>query len=168
LNRFLGKGHDLRKQTLITVLKSPDELFLILRITGFLGALPMLIRFKSIQEVVRTITPEKRGVTRSPLTLERVIYLCERLLRIFQKYRYKYSCLKRSLLLYHFLRYYQIPVEINFGVMWADGGLTGHSWLTLNNDLYLEPKAKVDQFTHIFSLPGENIGFPDHKDVSFD
>ena len=176
---FRSDRHDLKKQTLISVLRNPDELFLIIRITGFLTALPVLIRVKSIQDVVRIITPEKGRVTRSPLTLDRVIYLCGRLLRIFQRHRYKYSCLKRSLLLYHFLRYYRVPVEINFGVKWGNEGLTGHSWLTLHNDLYLETKAKADQFTHFFSLPGEctdlpdygeppEDGFPSLKDVSFD
>ncbi len=162
--------------TLIAVLKNPDELFLILRITGFLLALPVLIRFNSIQDVVGRITPEKTGVIRSPLTLDRVLYLCDRVLRIFQRHRYKYSCLKRCLLFYHFLRYYQVAVKINFGVKWLDAGLTGHSWLTLDNEPYLEPPGKPDQFTHFFSLPGgpddlfdrEDPQSPSLEDVSFD
>ena len=160
-------------------MKNPDELFLILRITVFLTALPALIRLKSIQDVVRTITPEKTGEIRSPLTLDRVLYLCDRVLRIFQRHRYKYSCLKRSLLLYHFLRYYQFAVVINFGVKWMDAGLTGHSWLTLDNEPYLEPPGKPDQFTHFFSLPGDSddlsdredpqaVDSPSLEDVSFD
>ena len=169
----------MRIQTLLAALKNPAELLLIVRITGFLAALPVLIRVKSIQGVVRAITPEKGCAVRSPLTLERVIYLCQRLLRIFQRHHYNYSCLKRSLLLYHFLRYYQVPVEINFGVKWADDGLTGHSWLTLHDDIYLEPLGKAEQFTQFFALPGEYAGgsglgetpeeeFPSLEDVSFD
>ncbi|MEN8209899.1 MAG: lasso peptide biosynthesis B2 protein, partial [Candidatus Fermentibacteria bacterium] len=122
---------------------------------------------------------EKAGEIRSPLTLDRVVYLCERVLRIFQRHRYKYSCLKRSLLLYHFLRYYQVSVVINFGVKWMDAGLTGHSWLTLDEAPYLEPPGKPDLFTHFFSLPGDPDDLPDREepqaadspsleDVSFD
>ena len=46
-----------------------------------------------------------------------------------------------------------MPVSINFGVKWEDEKLTGHSWLTLNHELYLENAEKVSQFTPFFSLP---------------
>lgn len=150
-------------------MKNPYELLLILRITGFVMILPGLIRFNSIQDVVRKITPAKGRVIRRPLTLDRVIYLCGRVLRIFQRHRYNYSCLKRSLLLYHFLRYYQVPVEIGFGVKWMDDDLTGHSWLILHGDVYLEPAGKAEQFTRFIVLPAGSAGeLSSLEDISFD
>jgi hypothetical protein len=60
-----------------------------------------------------------------------------------------------------------VPVRINFGVKWIDEKLTGHSWLTLDSELYLEPEEKVRQFTSFFSLPLEpEGGGPDEEDLS--
>ena len=68
---------------------------------------------------------------------------------------------------------------INFGVQWQGERLLGHSWLTLDESLYLEDKKKVDQFVSFFSLPFDPSGrkesresqkgeFIDLEHVSFD
>lgn len=142
-------------KTFLSILGNPTEFFLIIRITGFLFALPARLRFNTVHNIVSVITPKKTVGIGRPLTLDRVIYICETILRELHRIRYRYSCLRRSLLLYHFLRYYQVPVLINFGVKWEGERLTGHSWLTLDDELYLEPEEKASQFTRLFSLPTE-------------
>ena len=164
----------MRKETLTAALRNPEELILIFRIAGFLTALPMRLKRKGIEELVEAITPRASRPVKSPLTLDRIEYLCQRILRIFQRHRYDYSCLKRSLLLYHFLRYYRVPVSICFGVRWAGENLTGHSWLVLDGEPYLEPEGKPGQFTHFFTLPREagageaSEDHPSLEDIPFD
>ena len=83
----------------------------------------------------------------------RLVYLCERSLDRLARLGYRGSCLKRCLLMYYFLRAENVPVIINFGALWEDDTLKGHSWLTLDGALYFETQEKVDQFIYFFSLP---------------
>lgn len=63
------------------------------------------------------------------------------------------ACLKRSLILYHFLRKEGLPVVINIGVAKEDGSLIGHSWLTLNNVPYYETREHAERFNVVLSYP---------------
>jgi hypothetical protein len=67
----------------------------------------------------------------------------------------KGACLKRSLLLYYFLRQKGVPVVINIGVTKENGNLIGHSWLTLDGNLYCE-KSDVERFSCVLSHPSSN------------
>jgi len=169
----------MRAKTIISILRNPNEFSLIIRIFLFLLKLPLLLKFRNITSLVQKITPRNHSEHNGSLTLERIIYLCDRCLHLLQKLMYKYSCLKRCLLLYHFLRLYRVPVEINFGIKWEGNRLTGHSWLTLNGDTFLEPPGKVEKFTRFFSLPETGYSsddevtlsakeFSEMKNISFD
>ncbi len=141
-----------------SLLTNPREFFLIVRIMLFLLFLPVMVRSLSIQSLVMRVTPSRDRTSIRGLSLDRVIYLCERCLRLLQGVGYRYSCLRRSIVLYHFLRAEGVPVMINFGVQWQGERLLGHSWLTLDKSLYLEEKKKVDQFVSFFSLPFDSSG----------
>ncbi|GEM_PF-1532591 len=155
-----------------------EESFLVVRITGFILALPMMIKAWKIQDLVGRITP-RRMVRGGALDAERVRYLCDRVLGIFRITGYRHTCMRRCLLLYHFLRCYGVPVTINFGAKLEEGGLTGHSWLSLDGRIHLDTSEKVDQFTCFFSLPdggstgggagGSDLGRASGlEDISFD
>lgn len=150
---LISLSYQLKTKTFLKIFSNPKEFFLIIRITAFLAALPFGLRINRIQDLVSKITPTRTAGITHPLTLDRIIYLCDRLIRIFTRFGYHYSCLRRCLLLYHFLRCYRVPVSISFGAKWKGDELTGHSWLTLDRELYLENEDKADQFTPFFSLP---------------
>lgn len=148
----------MRAKTAISILKNPSEFSLIIRIASFLLFLPLMIRLFRIRPLVERITPGRTYYPGESMTRERVIYLCERLLRLARRMGFSFSCLRRSIVLYHFLREYGVPVVINFGVMWAGDSLKGHSWLTLEGAVYLDTPAKVNQFVPFFSLPRDGNG----------
>ncbi|MDZ7859133.1 MAG: lasso peptide biosynthesis B2 protein [Candidatus Krumholzibacteriota bacterium] len=143
----------MRIKNIASILSSSRESILVLHIFSFMLILPFMIKIFKIHKLVSIITPGKTHYPDNSLTLERVIYLCRRIQLILTKIGIKYSCLKRSLLLFRFLRYYGQPVIINFGVKWEDGNLTGHSWLSLNGKPYMEPDGKVEEFSLFFSIP---------------
>ncbi|HMA77404.1 MAG TPA: lasso peptide biosynthesis B2 protein [Candidatus Krumholzibacteriaceae bacterium] len=159
----------MRIKKIASILSSPREFILVLHIFSFMLILPFMIKIFKIHKLVSIITPGKTHYTDNSLTLERVIYLCRRIQFILTKIGIKYSCLKRSLLLFRFLRYYGQPVIINFGVKWEDGNLTGHSWLSLDNKTYMEPEGKVEKFKLFFSIPEEESGlFAEESDTDYE
>ncbi len=76
--------------------------------------------------------------------------------------RCKNTCLRRSLVLYYFLRKFGINVTICFGVRYTEmqpashtqKKLDGHAWLLYNGEIFLERNAKVTKhFKMTYSLP---------------
>jgi hypothetical protein len=81
---------------------------------------------------------------------------------------YRNTCLKRSLVLYHFLRGLGINVHICFGVRYngmspnkeAEKKLEGHAWLLYNGDIFLErntESTKAYKMTYCFPDKMERI-----------
>jgi hypothetical protein len=74
---------------------------------------------------------------------------------------YRNTCLKRSLILYHFLRKQGTDVQICFGINYKkDIPLTerkemeGHAWLLLNGDIYLEANPEIPKnYTTTYCFP---------------
>ncbi len=65
----------------------------------------------------------------------------------------KKTCLKRSLVLYRFLRYYNSSVDFKIGVHNNQANILGHSWLTLNGKIFADSENKVKDFKLIYNYP---------------
>jgi hypothetical protein len=65
----------------------------------------------------------------------------------------KGACLKRSLILYHFLCKEGLQVAINIGVAKEGGDLIGHSWLTLDGAPYYETREHAERFKVVLHYP---------------
>lgn len=63
----------------------------------------------------------------------------------------KKTCLKRSLVLYRFLRLYHCEVGFKIGVQNNQSNVLGHSWLTLNGKVFADSEQKVKDFKLIFN-----------------
>jgi hypothetical protein len=79
--------------------------------------------------------------------------------------------MRRSIVLYHFLRSYGIAVIIHFGAKWDGPRLTGHSWLTLGEKILLDNQENVGQFSLFFSFPqgreeASGAGAPGDKELA--
>lgn len=152
-------------------LKNPRDLKLFLNILAMLILLPRLIRQKSIPDLLAGIDPGVKqqdddkagsisGYASSIKDLDlamkdKTVGFVDSLLhyRVFQRYG---TCLLRSLILFRFLRQQGWPVKIHFGVRKTAEGLTditGHSWLVLAEEPFLEAESQRGSFVTTYSYP---------------
>lgn len=69
---------------------------------------------------------------------------------------WRYTCLHRSLVLFHLLRRAGRPVGLHIGVRKNDGTLQAHAWLVHDGAPYLEPDANEHRaFQVISTFPDE-------------
>ena len=114
--------------------------------------LPILFRFLSIPGLTKKFTPKsikyKKNINLQKTTDKIVKFIDFILNRNFWRYR-ENTCLKRSLVLYYYLRRLGIEVRICFGVKYNDdlsnmedgNKLIGHAWLIYNGAIFLEKDA---------------------------
>lgn len=71
-------------------------------------------------------------------------------------------CLRRSLTRYHFLRELGVPVAVHFGAKLIGGkpdrSITGHAWLTLNDQIYFEAGENYRGFSEMLTFPQTELG----------
>lgn len=118
--------------------------------------LPGKIRRLSMPELLHQIDPGISTVPRDDVLMEKTTGFVDSLLkyRVFQRYG---ICLLRSLILFKFLRRQGRPVEIHFGVRKTDAGeadITGHSWLVLDGEPFLEKESQKHAFATTYSFSG--------------
>ncbi len=142
---------------------SLDEILLFIQVFFLITILPLLIRLLTIPRLMKVLTSKELKVFKNPnleesrnKILKYTDYILSRNLWI-----YKSTCLKRSFVLYHFLRKLGINVHICFGIRYndelpdreAEKKLEGHAWLIYNGDIFLEKNAdetKTYKMTYCF------------------
>lgn len=119
--------------------------------------LPRLIRRMSMPDLLARIDPgiSNTSTNQNPEWLQKTVGFMDTLLRyrIFQRYG---KCLLRSLILFRFLRSRGWPVEIHFGVRRTSEGtvdITGHSWLVLDGEPFLEAESQMGSFLTTYTYP---------------
>jgi len=132
--------------------------------------LPSLLKLLSLPRLMKVLTPGDLKVYKnldSEMAKEKVVKFTDYILsRNF--WIYKTKCLKRSLVLYHFLRKSGISVHICFGVRYneelpdreAKKKLEGHAWLLYNGYIFLEKNiemTKTYRVTYCFPEEKEQI-----------
>jgi hypothetical protein len=65
----------------------------------------------------------------------------------------KNPCLYRSLILFHFLRRRGLHSQIHFGIKKDVSPIEGHSWLSLNGEVFLEKADLQLNYADIYSYP---------------
>jgi len=115
--------------------------------------LPLMVKFLPLPRMMQVITPastKRYNVLCDGSTKEKIIKYTDYILnRNF--FIWRDTCLKRSLLLYHFLNKIGVKVRICFGVKYNDtmiskdhkGSLEGHAWLLLNGEIFLERNLEI-------------------------
>lgn len=115
------------------------DLWLFIRILFVLTCLPILMRFLSVPKLLQLLSPtratqQERGF--DSVICDKVTKYTDFILRR-SIWIYRPNCLRRSLVLYHFLRQYGVDVQICFGVRFVRStrtnslhpSLEGHAWL---------------------------------------
>lgn len=146
-----------------TNFSSFEEIELFIQIFLLVTILPLLVRFLSIPKLMKVLTPGGVKIYEShkqEKMKDKIVkftdYILSRNLWI-----YRTICLKRSLVLYHFLRKIGITVHICFGVRLPNkeskDKLEGHAWLLYYGDIYLEKNVEMTRSYKItYSFPEVN------------
>ena len=139
-----------------------EEVWLFIQIFLLVAVLPLMLKLLSIPRLMKVLTPSKFKVYKnqeSAKSKDKIVkfvdYILGRNLWI-----YKSTCLKRSLVLYHFLKRSGIRVHVCFGVRYKEElrtvdakRLGGHAWLLYNGNVFLEKNteiAKTYKMTYCF------------------
>ena len=131
------------------------NIVLFLRIFYYIMILPFLIHTKKIRELCKDFTPKR---SRTNYQNNKIIRYTEFLVAL-RIPTFRNLCLKKSLILYKFLRENGVDVSINIGTRIDEKGkLRGHSWLTLDKKLFLSDKKIPEKFELLYTFPhiGQN------------
>lgn len=77
---------------------------------------------------------------RAPTDTELADYVAETLRGLPPPWRY--TCLRRGIVLYHLMRRAGRPVTLHIGVRKSGGALQAHAWLVKDGTPYLEPERE--------------------------
>jgi hypothetical protein len=145
-------------------LGSFKELELFIRIFLLVTILPLLLKFLQISRLMKMLTPTDLKAQKNLSLAEyrdKVVKYTDYILGL-NFWIYKTTCLKRSLVLYHFLRKSGINVHVCFGVRYKEGlllgegkkELEGHAWLLYNGNIFLEKDILMPQsFKAVYCFP---------------
>jgi len=134
---------------------APGHFLLFFRIAAWAVLIPLLYRFLSLPSLMRVLTPDKPIFRFTPEaaadTADRIRAYVVRIL-IQNPKNIRRMCLKRSLVLYRFLRLYGIPSVFFLGVRKEEGKIVGHSWVEVEGEHFCDPMAEVS-YTVTYSYP---------------
>ena len=143
---------------------SPDDIWLFMRIFSFISLLPVMVKCQSIPTLMKKLTPSEKkscGSDDIDLVIEKIVNFTDYILGR-NWLVYKKNCLKRSLVLYRFLRKYGIEAQICMGVKKGKSSceedsekiLQGHAWLTYKGDIFLEKSPlSEDDYKQTYCFP---------------
>jgi hypothetical protein len=143
-----------------------EELGLFMRILLTVTLLPLLLMLFPLPRLMRLFTPEDLKVIKSTNRdkhRDKVVKFTDYILGL-NFWTYKSTCLKRSLVLYHFLRKSGVNVHICFGVKYKKQSplgetrkkLEGHAWLLYNGKVVLEKDVLQPQgYKAMYYFPEE-------------
>ena len=131
---------------------SLSQLGLATRVGAWLSFLPILLRTRTLPQLLNQLAAARQSRRRRPHDLEEAIQVVDRVcrLRIFSLPMFPESCLRRSLALYYFLGRSGHPIEIHIGVRKDGSDLNGHSWVTLGGRA-LRERNPAQIFNTIYS-----------------
>lgn len=115
-------------------------LWLAARVALLALALPPCLRYTSAVRVAARLAPHRVPATRRVRALAAATWLADRLVNRLP-WQYGGHCVRRSLLLFYAATRCGYPAQIVLGVRREGEGLTGHAWLELDHQPFLEQLA---------------------------
>ena len=148
-----------------------EEIWLFTQIFLLVTVLPFLLKFMSLPRVMKMLAPRRLKACQHldmEKSKDKIVKFTDYILK-HNFWTNKNTCLRRSLVLYHFLRKLGINVHICFGVSYneklsdreAKKKLEGHAWLLYHGDIFLERNAEITKTykqTYCFPDKMEQIG----------
>jgi len=131
----------------------PADIWLFLRVAVWISILPFLLRRYGLDALLRKTTP--RNADSDVDSEKATVFVNWWLGRNFLMF--KPTCLNRCLTLYKFQRECGRPMRIHYGVKQKnEGGLEGHSWLSLDGKPLSPEGDTAMEFNETFSYPPES------------
>ena len=140
------------------------DIWLFMSITLGTIMLPLMLKFLPLPRMMQLITPvstKRYNFLYDKSTKKKIIKFTDFILNR-NIFIWRNTCLKRSLLLYHFLNKIGVKVKICFGVKYYNNmisknlkdSLEGHAWLLLNGEIFLERNIEiVDKYAVTYCFP---------------
>lgn len=143
-----------------------EDVLLFTQIFLLVTILPVMLKLLSIPRAMKVLTPGEFKAYKneeSAKSKDKIIKFADYILGL-NFWIFKSTCLKRSLVLYHFLRRLGIGVHVCFGARYKEElrtldvkRLEGHAWLLYNGNVFLEKNpeiAKTYKITYCFPAIG--------------
>lgn len=129
------------------------DVWLFICIFFWATVLSLIVKFLSLPRTMQMITPSETHTYDSnnkKSDQEKIVKYTDYILNL-NFWIYRATCLKRALLLYHFLKKIGINVVICFGVKFNENliskdkkeNLDGHAWLLLDGEIFLEKNTEM-------------------------
>jgi hypothetical protein len=115
--------------------------WLAVRVAALALWLPLRLRGMPAVRIAARLTPRRGGSMRRRRPLAAAVWLADRLVNRLP-WQYGGHCVRRSLLLYYAATRCGYPAAVVFGVRREGTELTGHAWLELGGQPFLERLAE--------------------------
>lgn len=148
-----------RMRKMINKLNCSKDIFLFIRIFLLITLIPVLVRIFTLPKLLQVLTPRNSNSYQNRQLhkyKQKIIKFTDFILN-WNTWIWRPTCLKRSLVLYFFLRELGLDIQICFGVRYnqiahskgPQKQLAGHAWLQYNGNYFLE---KNNQITDTYKL----------------
>ncbi|HET6568579.1 MAG TPA: lasso peptide biosynthesis B2 protein [Rhodothermales bacterium] len=142
--------HSLRRYGSALVRISWKELILLAELLFLLVKLLVVQSRRTLPGLVAGFDSENRPHDPLRMRVSRLIRIVDILMRVVFHDRY---CMKRSLLLFHFLRRWGYDARLIFGVQKQGGDIQGHAWVEVQNRPLAEGADPRSVYVQTYSYP---------------
>jgi hypothetical protein len=143
-----------RRLELLRQLRTPSDVFLVLRIFAFAALIPIFLRVK-LAKLAVLLEPRTALPPPNLATVQRIGRLVDLVLRVGSPLL-RPTCLTRGLTLYYFLTRAGLDVSMCFGMGKCGEEFIGHCWLVKDGEPFLEAHDPRLLFTEIYRVPAQN------------
>jgi Transglutaminase-like superfamily len=143
-----------RTRLAASLLASPADAWLALRMAGWRLVLPVLKGRRPITRLVRLMWKGERA---RPVTPEREARIAE-LARVVYRSEHasrQGNCLERSLVLYRYLSAAGADPQLVVGLRSGEAAVRGHVWVTVRGEPVEEPPQSLKGLTRVVSFRGD-------------
>lgn len=153
MSQLSGRARMIRYARILAKLDR-SEWLLLAEVSVLLGKLLIVQRTAPLPDLMAKFDAEPIAPGGRRLRPARLVYLVTGLVRLTLRDRF---CMKRSILIFHYLRKWGHSARILFGVVKQDGDLQGHAWVELNGRPLAERGHPRSRYTVTYAYPSEPV-----------
>lgn len=132
----------------------PREWLLLLHIVSLLPLVLVLPHWLPLPRLMQFFDPTPSATNRSHPHPRRLAWMTTAVLRRFLRRDF---CMKRSIILFYFLRKWGYAVHVYFGVIKEETALSGHAWVELDGTPLFENGNPQQRYKVTYVYPPESV-----------